>query len=389
MTDFAERWEAGMRALRESSFYRERVVFSSPQGREAVVNGVRVLLFSSSNYLGLADAPATRKKIAAAVRRYGAGSGGSRLTTGNSRLHERLERLLADFKGSEAALLFNCGYMANVGALSSLCGKGDVIFSDALNHASIIDGCRLSGAKIVVYEHNSPDDLVEKIRGLYPSERRGLIVTDGVFSMDGDIADLPRLARIAREHGLPLMVDDAHATGVIGATGRGSLEHFGLGHDAVPIVVGTLSKAAASEGGFVCGSESLCDWLRNTARSFIFSTALAPATVAAAIAGVEHIRDHPETVRQLQDNVRHFAGRLREGGIPAQGETPVIPIVVGDEGRAKKAGEELFRMGLFIPCIRYPSVRKGGARLRVTLSAAHTRDDMDYAVACLLKVLAA
>ncbi|MDR2489233.1 MAG: 8-amino-7-oxononanoate synthase [Desulfovibrio sp.] len=370
-----------LQTLRDSALYRVCPEFSAAQDRETVVDGKRMLLFSSNNYLGLASNSAIKEQAIAAVREYGVGSGGSRLTTGTSILHRRLESLLAEFKGSEAALLFGCGYMANVAALSSLTTERDIIFSDALNHASIIDGCRMSRAKTVVYAHSDADDLTAAIRRCRP--RSGLVVTDGVFSMDGDIARLPELVQICREHHLRLMVDDAHATGVIGATGRGSLEHFGLRRDDVDIVMGTLSKAAAAEGGFICGMQSLREYMINTARPFIFSTAPAPAVAAAAAGSIAHIRDHPEDVRHLRENVRYMLDALNAAGIPARSESAIIPLHVGDEDAALRISNDLRAMGVFVPCIRYPTVGKGEARLRLTLMATHTRDDMDYAAQCL------
>ena len=374
-----------LKELKENNLYRTLNILSAPQEKNTVINGRQVLLFSSNNYLGLANNAAIKKKAAEAAERYGVGSGGSRLTTGNYDLHMRLERLLSEFKQSDAAVVFNCGYMANVGTVSSLCKEGDVIFSDAYNHASIIDGCRLSKAKTVVYAHKDIDDLKDKIDEVRP--KGGIIVTDSVFSMDGDIAPLPKLVQIARENGLLLMADDAHATGVIGTFGKGSSEYFGLAKGDVDVLMGTTSKAAASEGGFVCGGEQLCDYLKNAARSFIFSTALSPAVAAAAIGGIEHIIRYPEVVRKLRENIVYFIEKLNENGINAKSETAIIPIIIGDELRAKKASEALFEQGVFVPCIRYPTVEKGRARLRFTLMSTHTRGDIDYAVGCLTRVL--
>lgn len=371
--------------LKNRNLYRTLNTLSAPQERQTVINNRRVLLFSSNSYLGLTSNEEIKQKAIAATEKYGVGSGGSRLTTGNYDLHTRLERLIADFKGTESSIVFNCGYMANVGAISSLSAEDDVIFSDSLNHASIIDGCRLSKAKTIVYAHRDIDDLRKKIDEVRP--RGGIIVTDGVFSMDGDIAPLPELLQIARDSKLMLMVDDAHATGVIGATGRGSSEHFGLSHGDIDILMGTLSKSVGSEGGFIGASEQICDYLRNTARSFIFSTALSPATIASSIAGIEHIANNPEDVARLQENIAYFIGRLKENGVNTAGETAILPIVIGDENKAKRASDALFEMGVFVPCIRYPTVKMGEARLRFTLMSTHTREDMDYAAECLKKVL--
>lgn len=382
MSDFAARLDA----IRAAHLYRRLRTLSTPQDRQVTIDGQRVLLFSSNSYLGLNTDTQIRRKAVRALEEFGTGSGGSRLVTGNMTPHMRLESALAAFKGSESALAFTSGYTANVGVISALCHKDTVIFSDALNHASIIDGCRLARGLTVVYAHNDMDDLQEKIRQLRP--RQGFIITDGVFSMDGDLARLPELAHIARRHGLTLMVDDAHATGVLGATGRGTLEHFGLSHEDVPIVTGTLSKAIPSEGGFVCGSQSLCELLRNTARPFIFTTAPSPVVVAAAAAGIEHIAAHPELVRRLQDNVAYFTRKLAEQGMSVPGESPITPIMVGEEEKAARAAEALLALGVFAPCIRYPTVPKGQARLRLTVMAAHTRNDLDHAASSLRRALA-
>lgn len=382
MSDFAARLDA----IRAAHLYRRLRTLSTPQDRQVTIDGQRVLLFSSNSYLGLNTDTQIRRKAVRALEEFGTGSGGSRLVTGNMTPHMQLESALAAFKGSESALAFTSGYTANVGVISALCHKDTVIFSDALNHASIIDGCRLARGLTVVYAHNDMDDLQEKIRQLRP--RQGFIITDGVFSMDGDLARLPELAHIARQHGLTLMVDDAHATGVLGATGRGTLEHFGLSHEDVPIVTGTLSKAIPSEGGFVCGSQSLCELLRNTARPFIFTTAPSPVVVAAAAAGIEHIAAHPELVRRLQDNVAYFTRKLAEQGMSVPGESPITPIMVGEEEKAARAAEALLALGVFAPCIRYPTVPKGQARLRLTVMAAHTRNDLDHAASSLRRALA-
>ncbi|MFC4678526.1 8-amino-7-oxononanoate synthase [Desulfovibrio legallii] len=379
--DFAAR----LAAVKAAHLYRTPYLMESAQGREVVMDGRRVLLFCSNSYLGLNNRPEILRAAIRAVDAYGVGAGGSRLVSGNMRPHVRLENLLARFKGSEAALLCNSGYTANVGVISALCGAESHIFSDALNHASIIDGCRLARARTVVYAHNDPADLEAKIVRERP--RQGLIVTDAVFSMDGDVARLPELARISRRYGLPLMVDDAHATGVLGATGRGSLEHFGLSHQDVAIVMTTLSKAVPSEGGVICGSRDMCDLVRNTARPFIFTTALSPATAAAAHAGVAYIMAHPELVRRLRENTARLARNLTVLGLPASDATPIFPIIVGDEEKARRAGEELLRRGVFIPCIRYPTVARGAARLRLTVMAGHTDADLDYAAACIAKAL--
>ncbi|MDR3212224.1 MAG: 8-amino-7-oxononanoate synthase [Planctomycetota bacterium] len=379
--DFSE----DLQRLREQNLYRTLNTVSAPAGPETVINGKKVLLFSSNSYLGIANNPLIKARVIREVEKFGTGSGGSRLTTGNFTIHRELEERLAAFKGTEDAVLFNCGYLANLGSIAALTSSGDYIFSDQLNHASIIDGCRLSRAKTLVYAHADLDDLRAKIAAVKPE--RGLIVTDGVFSMDGDLAPLPGLLRVAGENHLRLLVDDAHATGVVGATGRGTSEHFGLRPGEVDILVGTLSKAVAAEGGFVAGSQDLCDYLRNQARPFIFSTALAPATVAAALGGVDYLANHPEAVQRLRQNIAYFVSGLQKLGYPVAGESAIIPLLIGDEGKAKAVSDAMFDRGVYVPCIRYPTVERGAARLRFTLMASHETKAIDYALKSLAAVL--
>lgn len=301
------------------------------------------------------------------------GSGGSRLTTGTLPLHNQLETALASFKHTEKALIFNTGYMANVGIISALGIKDSIIFSDELNHASIIDGCRLSHAKTVVYKHNDMKDLAKKLQE--HAGCQGLIVTDAVFSMGGDIAPLPDIMALAKQYHVLTMVDEAHATGVIGATGRGIAEHFGLKHQP-DVLMGTLSKALAAEGGYVCGSQLLIDYLRNTARSYIFSTSLSPAVLAAATKALELLENQPSMVHQLQENTRIFCKTLQQKGIEAHSDTAIVPIVLHDEELALRVAEELNRQNIFISPIRYPTVPKGQAMLRAALMATHTPEEL-------------
>ncbi|MDR1702852.1 MAG: 8-amino-7-oxononanoate synthase [Sporomusaceae bacterium] len=383
--DLAQTLQQKLDQMKENNLYRQLRTLSAAQEKNTVIDGKEVLLFSSNSYLGLATNSQIKKDAIGAIEKYGVASGGSRLTTGNFKLHQELETKLGAFKKTGSATLFNCGYMANVGTLSALCQEEEmVIFSDALNHASIIDGCRLSKAKTVVYAHNDIADLKTKIEALRPV--KGIIVTDSVFSMDGDIANLPDILEVAKKNRLWVMTDDAHATGVLGKTGRGITEHFGLESGDIDIMMGTLSKAVASEGGFVCGSKSLGDYLKNTARSFIFSTSLAPATVASAASALEYIDAHPEIVAQLKNNIAYLNSALNRLGIEADNESAIIPIIIGSEEAAINAFQQLFEMGIFVPCIRYPTVKKGEARLRVTLMATHTQSELDYLVECLQKV---
>lgn len=370
--------------LRRQNLYRTMTVLEGPQTTVVKAEGQVQCLFSSNNYLDLANDPEVKAAARGALEQYGVGAGGSRLTTGTGPLHVRLEEELARFKGREAALVFNTGYMANVGILSALVGRGDVIFSDQLNHASIIDGCRLSGAEVVIYRHNDMDDLEDKLK--LHSGRRGLIVSDGVFSMDGDLVSLPRLVELAKRYGMCTMIDEAHATGVVGATGRGTEEHYHM-EGSVDVLMGTLSKAVGSEGGFVCGSKELIQYLTNKARSFIFSTALSPVTMAAGLRGLQKIQEEPQRVAALRDNMAFLCRELERYGISAQSDSAILPILVGEEKRAMAAMEELKQRGYYVSAIRYPTVARGSARLRVALMSSHTREELAglaQALACVL-----
>ena len=320
-------------------------------------------------------APRVKQAAADAALLWGAGSGGSRLTTGNTQLHEELEADLARFKGTEAALLFNTGYMANVGIISALCDGESVIFSDEYNHASIIDGARLSKGKIVVYKHNDMQDLETKITAT--PYRKGLIVSDAVFSMDGDIVDLPKLVALGQKYGLLTMIDEAHATGVIGATGKGAVEYYG-NTCAPDIIMGTLSKSLGAEGGFACSSKVIIEYLKNKARSFIFATSQAPATLAAAKEALTILMAEPQRAQALQRNAEYFINCLRKEGIQAQSPTAIIPIIIGDEGTSLKVAQELLEQGCLVPAIRYPTVAKGTARLRVALMSSHTEEELAH-----------
>ena len=344
------------------------------------------LLLASNSYLDLANIPELKQAMAQAVLDWGTGSGGARLTTGNKTPHDELENELAKFKGEEAAITFNTGYMANVGTISALCGKSDIIFSDALNHASIIDGIRLSRATCVVYKHNDMIDLEHAIQENATNQKM-LIVTDAVFSMDGDLANLPELLRIAHTYNCLLMIDEAHATGVIGRTGRGLAEHYGCEH--ADVTVGTLSKAIACEGGFVAGKKKLIEFLKNKSRSFIFTTAMSPAMAAGALRNLRFLESHPERVQQLQENVKFFCEALqREGLNVPQSPSAIIPVIIGDEAAALNASAKLLERGYVIPAIRYPTVAKGQARLRASLMATHTHEELEYAAKEIAKVLA-
>ena len=358
--------------------------FASPTGPTAVVGGRDCLVLASNDYLDLARDPRVTSAAADAAAAWGAGSGGARLTTGTQPPHVALERAIAAFKGTEDALVYGTGYMANVGVISALVGKGDAVVSDELNHASIIDGCRLSGADVFVYRHGDLDDLDRKL-ALCRGRRRRLAVSDGVFSMDGDLLDLPRFLEITRRHDAFSVVDEAHATGVVGATGRGLSELFGCAHPDV--LVGTLSKALGAEGGFVCGSKTLTDYLRNFSRSFVFSTAPCAAAMAAACKALQVLEAEPERVARLRENVDLFVGELNRRGVPARSESAIVPILIGDERKALAASAALEREGILVPAIRYPTVARGAARLRVALMSAHEPDHLRRAAAAIADVV--
>jgi len=369
---------AELAGLRERDLYRCPVVVGTMAGPRAVVDGRDCLMMASNGYLGLAAHPEVLAGARAAVERWGAGTGGSRLTTGNFGLHRELEEELAAFKGEEDALLFGTGYMANLGVLSALAGPEDLVVSDSLNHASIVDGCRLSRARTAVYRHNDTAHLAEILAG----ERAGrvFVVSDGVFSMDGDTAPLPEIVALTDRYGAGTIVDDAHATGVIGPGGAGTAARFGL-TGRIDVQVGTLSKALGSQGAFVAGSRTLIDYLRNRARSFVFSTAPAPAVVGAALAALRLLREHPRWVAELAEKASYLRRGLLNLGfnVPA-GETPIIPVLVGDAGQAVRLARALWDRGVFAPAIRPPSVPPGESRLRVTLMLTHSQADLDLAL---------
>ena len=384
-----------LETARANNTYRSMRLMETPESSRVKIrmpNGAsqEQILLASNSYLDLANVGELKQAMAQAVLEWGTGSGGARLTTGNKTPHQELEEFIAKFKGEESAITFNTGYMANVGTISALCGKNDFIFSDELNHASIIDGIRLSRAKCFVYRHNDMADLqrviqeAEKSRtgeSALPAPRK-LIVTDAVFSMDGDLANLPELLRIAKENDCLLMIDEAHATGVLGKTGRGLAEHYGCAH--ADVTVGTLSKAVAAEGGFVAGPKQLTEFLKNKSRSFIFTTAMAPAVAAAACNNLRFIDAHPERVQNLRDNVKFFCDALRcEGVNVEQSPSAIVPIVIGDEAKAMQISAKLQEQGILIPAIRYPTVAKGQARLRASLMATHTHEQLQTAASII------
>lgn len=366
-------------SLKSRNLYRTLKTVEGPPASRIIVDGRECILLSSNSYLGLAEHPAVRAAAIEAVSRWGAGAGGSRLISGNLGLHEDLEREIARFKRTEAAIIFNTGYMANLGAITALAGKGDVIISDELNHASIIDGCRLSRAETRIYRHKDTEQLKEILRQAR-GHRRRLIVTDSVFSMDGDIAPLPEITALAEEYGAMVMVDDAHATGVLGVRGAGAADYFRL-EGKIPVQMGTLSKALGSFGAFVAGSRELIDFLTNRARSFIFSTALPPAVIGAAMAAIKLVENNPEIRQKLWDNARYLRAGLEKMGYRVlSGESPIIPVLIGDDRKTVQMAGSLRGKGVFAPGIRPPTVPPGTGRIRVTVMAVHSLYDLDEAL---------
>jgi 8-amino-7-oxononanoate synthase len=367
--------------IRNRGLYRRMRCVSGPQGPRVLLDGKPVLLLCSNNYLGLADHPRVREAAAEAAMRYGAGSGASRLVSGNMTIHRRLEEQLSGFKASDACLLFGSGYLANVGVVSALAREGDVVFSDALNHASIVDGCRLARAETFVYRHVDVDHLEWGLRRA--AGRGSLIVTDGVFSMDGDVAPLPEIVELAQRHDARVMVDEAHGTGVLGPGGRGAVAAAGLEHE-IDLIVGTLGKALGSYGAYVCCDQQMAKYLINTARTLIFSTALPPPAVAAAMAALELLREQPRRVEKLQRNSVVLREALGESGLSVpDGETPIVPLIVGEPTDAVRASERALESGIFAQAIRPPTVPAGSSRLRLAVMASHTKSELREAAATL------
>lgn len=379
MTDI----ENHLNALEDRGLYRRMRLISGPQGARVLLDGKPVLVMCSNNYLGLADHPRVREAAADAARRWGVGSSGSRLISGNMTVHRRLEARLAEFKGTEAALLFGSGYMANSGIIPALTQEGEVVFSDALNHASIVDGCRLSRAETFVYDHGDLEHLAWGLRKA--SGRASLIVTDSVFSMDGDTAPLEGIVQLAKDHDVRVMVDEAHATGTVGAEGRGAVAAAGLTND-VDIIVGTLGKALGAYGAYAACDTQIARYLVNTSRAFIFSTAPAPPVVAAAAEALEILIEQPRRVQRLQQNSELFRRELaRKGFDVAINSSHIIPLVTGDADSAMRMTEHALERGVFVQAIRPPTVPEGMCRLRAAVMASHKPDELRAAANVLAK----
>ena len=369
------------RLEREGLLVNVRTI-ESPQGAWITVDGRHVLNLCSNNYLGFAYDSRLRQAAQQAIDRFGVGPAAVRSIAGTTTLHKELEAKLARFKRVEATISFQSGFNSNIATIPALVGKDDLIFSDELNHASIIDGCRLSGAPIIRYEHCNPASLDEKLKENYPAGtgKRALIITDGVFSMDGDIAPLPALVELAEEYNAIIMVDDAHGEGVLGESGRGAVDHFHM-HGCVDVEIGTLSKAFGVVGGFVAGKKIIIEHLRQRGRPFLFSSALTPADVAACSAAVDILESSGDLVAKLWHNARYFKQKMRDAGFDTgKSETPITPVMLGDVKIAQEFSRRLFDNNVFAMAIGFPTVPIGKARIRVMISATHSEQDLDYGV---------
>ncbi len=375
-----------LESLKSQGLYNRIRTIGSPQGAWLAVDGKKVLNFCSNNYLGLANHPMLVAAAKKAVDEMGVGPAAVRTIAGTTTLHIELEKRLAAFKGVEAALTFQSGFQANTATIPALIGKEDVIFSDRLNHASIIDGCRLSGGKIIPYDHCDVASLEAVIQENQGQFRRAIIITDGVFSMDGDVAPLDKIYEVAKKYDLLLMVDDAHGEGVLGKGGRGIVDHFGL-HGKVDVEIGTMSKAFGVVGGVVAGKAVIIEWLRQRGRPFLFSSAVTPPDAAACIAAIDLLESSTELVDRLWDNARYFKAEMKKLGFDTGvSTTPITPVMLGEAPLAQQFSRDLFEAGVFAMAIGYPTVPQGKARIRVMISAAHAKDDLDKGLEAFAKV---
>lgn len=376
---------AELDSLREQGLFRSLRVLGDEQKAETIVDGRSVINLSSNNYLGLTTHPRLRAAAREALERFGVGTGSVRTIAGTMELHLELERRLAEFKQTEAVVVFQSGFTANAGTVAAILSKEDVVVSDALNHASIIDGCRLSRATIKVFPHRDVDAARRILRELPPKQRR-LLITDGVFSMDGDLGPLPELCAAAEEYGAIMMVDDAHASGVFGRNGRGTVDHFGV-HGRVDIQVGTLSKAIGVLGGYVAGSRALIEFLYHRARPFLFSTSHPPSVTATCIAALDVLLEEPQIIDRLWENTRFFKEGLTAAGFDTgASESPITPVIVGEGSLAMRLSDRLFEEGVFAQGIAYPTVAKDKARVRTIVTATHTREQLQFALDAFRKV---
>lgn len=366
--------------LKEQGLYKELVTLDGPNEAECSINGKKVINLSSNNYLGFANHPRLKKAAVEAIEKYGAGAGAVRPIIGNMKIHDDLEKLLTEFKREEAVLVFQSGFNCNAGVIQAITDKGDLIISDQLNHASIIDGTRLSKADKAVFAHSDMADLEKVLKEKRAKYENVLIITDGVFSMDGDIANLPGIVELAEKYNCLTYVDDAHSSGVLGESGRGTVDHFKL-HGRVDIVMGTLSKAIGAIGGYVAGKQVTIEWLKNRGRPFLFSTGLPPAAVGAAIEAVKMLMSSTEYTDKLWANAKFFKEGLGKLGFnTGNSETPITPIIIGDEAKTLQFSKKLFENGLFSGPIVFPTVPKGTGRVRCMVTAGHTTEQLDRAV---------
>lgn len=379
--------EQELALLKEKGLYNTIDILEGANGAIIEVAGKNLINLASNNYLGFADRVELKQACIDATNRYGVGAGAVRTINGTLRIHQELENKIAEFKGTEAAIAFQSGFNCNMGAISAIMTKEDAILSDELNHASIIDGCRLSGAKIIRVKHQDMNDLEEKAKEAVNSGKYNKImyITDGVFSMDGDVANLPDMIPIAEKYGLITYVDDAHGSGVMGK-GAGTVKHFGL-QQKIDMQMGTLSKAIGVVGGYVSGSKSLIDWLKSRGRPFLFSTSLTPGAAGAALASIQLMQDHPELVEKVWENAIYFKEELKKIGYDiGVSETPITPVILGDESLTQQFSKKLIENGLYVKPIVYPTVPLGTGRVRNMPTAAHTKEMLDHAVAIYQKV---
>ena len=371
-------------SLREHAQYTYLQPVAAVEGASVTINGRRLLLASSYSYLGLLGHPAIQTAARAAIEHYGTGTHGVRLLAGNTDLHDRLEQRIAAFVGADAAVVYSSGYLTNVAVISSLLGKGDLVVCDKLNHASIVDGCLLSRAKLVRVSHNDAAAM-DRALAQAPGAAGKLVVVDAVFSMDGDVINLPAVVETCRRHDARLMVDESHSLGVLGASGRGIEERFGL-PGTIGLKMSSLSKSIPSAGGYIAGDDDLITFLKHASRAFVFSAALPPASAAAALAAFDVIEAEPERVARVQSNARQLRAMLRRGGLPVRDDpTPIIPVITGSDDAAMQMSRELFDRGFFVPPVVSPAVPPGAARLRVTVTAAHTEAEVDGIAAAVVE----
>lgn len=372
--------------LKKDGVYRELPVLEGPNESEIVLNGKKAINLSSNNYLGFANHPKLKEAAIKGVEEYGVGSGAVRTIVGNMDIHEELEKILAEFKREEAVMVYQSGFNCNAGTIQAITGKGDLIISDELNHASIIDGARLSRADKTVYKHTDMEDLERILKEKRDQYTNVLIITDGVFSMDGDIAPLPQIVELAEKYKAMTYVDDAHGSGVLGESGRGTVDHFGL-HGRVDFTIGTLSKAIGVVGGYVAGSKTMKEWLSHRGRPILFSTSLPPAAVCAISEAVKLLMSTTEFTDKLWENGKYFKTRMKEAGFDiGKSETPITPVMVGEEDATMKFSKKLLEKGVFVSGIVFPTVPKGTGRLRCMVTAGHTKEQLDQAVDTFVSV---